>query len=380
MDAFFASIEILDFPGLADRSVIVGGSSDRGVVAAASYKAREYGIHSAMPIFQAKRLCPDLVIQPGRMNRYVEISRKIIRLLGRYSPLVEQVSIDEAFIDLSGTMRLFGRYEDIVVAIRREIKEETGLTCSAGLSTGKLVAKIASDIDKPDGMAVIPPGMVDGFLCGLPIGKVPGVGEKSAEQLRKKGIRYLGDIRKLPPARVSELFGKQGSRLLEIALGDHNPPVIPYSRPKSISNELTFAEDTADKAILERYLLSLSEKVAGRLRNQNLAGRTITLKLKDFDHSMITRSITLDNPTHQGRKIYAEAGKLLAASIGNRRKRLIGVGVSNLEPEEKAGQYDLFDERPAEEERWDRVDQAVDDIAHRFGHGAIRRGRLRKES
>ena len=184
MDAFYASIEILDFPELKDKPVIVGGSSNRGVVAAASYKAREYGIHSAMPIFQARKRCGDLIIRPGRMKRYLEISRIVIGLLNRFSPLVEQVSIDEAFIDLTGTWRLFGKPEMTIASIREDIRKNTGLTSSVGLSTSKLVAKIASDIDKPDGMTVIPPRKVREFLDMLPIGKVPGVGKKSEEQFR----------------------------------------------------------------------------------------------------------------------------------------------------------------------------------------------------
>ncbi|MBN2185090.1 MAG: DNA polymerase IV [Candidatus Krumholzibacteriota bacterium] len=380
MDAFFASVEILDFPELKDKPVIVGVDSDRGVVAAASYKAREYGIHSAMPIFQARKRCSSLIIRPGRMKRYLEISRVVIRLLNRFSPLVEQVSIDEAFIDLTGTGRLLGRPERTIAAIREEIWKNTGLTSSVGLSTSKLVAKIASDIDKPDGMTVIPPLKVREFLDLLPIGKVPGVGKKGEEQLRKIGIKFLGEIRSLSPEYISASFGKFGSRLVEIAEGNIASPVIPYSQPKSISNELTLGEDTADFQVLEKHLLALSEKVGRRLRENDFRGRTITLKLKDFEHKQITRSRTLDRPACQGKIIFTEARKLLVSCRLDTKKRLIGVGVSNLEPLAGCSQYSLFGEKSAEEERWDRVDKAVDDITRMFGSGTVKRGRLHEGS
>ncbi len=379
MDAFFASVEILDFPELNGKPVVVGGDSDRGVVAAASYKAREYGIHSAMPVFQARRRCKDLVIRPGRMKRYVEISRIVIRSLNRFSPLVEQISIDEAFIDLSGTWRLFGDPADTISSIKDQISGNTGLTCSVGLSTNKTVAKIASDLDKPDGMAVIPPSRVRNFLDTLPVAKVPGVGKKGEEQLRRIGITVLGDVLSLDPEAISERLGKFGLYLADIAEGKAVSAVTPYSAPKSVSNELTLGEDTSDFHVLERHLMSLCEKVGGRLRKNGFRGRTVTLKLKDFKHRQMTRSATLDMPTCQGKRIFTEARKLLVSNHSSRKQRLIGVGVSNLEPSGPGGQYSLFHGRDAEEERWDRVERAVDEITGMYGAGTVKRGRLHEK-
>lgn len=379
MDAFYASVEILDFPELGGKPVIVGGNSNRGVVSAASYKAREFGIHSAMPIFMARKLCPDLVIQPGRMKRYVELSRVIMRSLNRFSPLVEQISIDEAFIDLTGTEKLFGAPVETIGLIRKEIRKNTRLTSSVGLSTSKLVAKIASDLDKPDGITIIPPSRVQGFLDSLPIGRIPGIGRKSEEHFKKIGIKLLGEVKRLSPEYISKSFGKSGIRLMEIANGRIESPVVPYSQPKSISNEVTLQEDTDDFSTLERILLALSEKVGRRLRKHGFQGRTITLKLKDSAHRQLTRSITLDHPTYQGKKIFTEARKLLLSRGVRSRKRLIGVGVSNLEPAGTIEQYSLFREKSVDEEKWDRVDRAVDDILERFGSGTVKRGSLYEE-
>ncbi len=376
MDAFYASVEILDFPDLRDRPVIVGGSSKRGVVSAASYRARDFGIHSAMPVFMAKRLCPDLVVQPVRMKRYSQVSRAVMDILQGYSPLVEQISIDEAYVDLTGTGKLFGTPEETAVSIKRDILEKTSLTSSIGLSTCKLVSKIASDINKPDGITIVPSSRVGVFLEKLPVGKIPGVGGKSEDELEKLGIRRLGEVRKFSPAYLEERFGKFGRRLLAIAAGGDDSPVTPWSAPKSISNELTFPEDTDDIDLMQKHLLALSEMVGHRLRKHGMKGKTVTLKLKNSDHRLITRSVTLDKPTHQGGRIYKEAKKLLVRSAVAGKKRLIGVGVSNLEPAGEPGQMLLFGESSGRDDKWDRVDRAVDDILGRFGPGAVKRGGL----
>lgn len=376
MDAFFASVEILDFPELKGKPVVVGGSSNRGVVAAASYRAREYGIHSAMPIFQAKRLCPDLVIRPGRMRRYAELSARVMRSLYGFSPVVQQISIDEAYIDLSGTEKLLGAPEGTVRRIQERILEETSLTSSIGLSVSKLIAKIASDYNKPSGITVVPPEAAQRFLDGLPVGRVPGIGKKSEEELRKIGISKLGDIGRLSPGYLEERFGRFGERLLEICRGEGGGEVMPYSSPKSVSNEITLAEDTDDYDLLEKHLLALSENVGGRLRKQELQGRTVTLKLKDSKHRQITRSVTLERPTHQGKVIYRESRGLLRKHGGGSKKRLIGVGVSNLENAGTNGHPRLFGGDSPDEEKWERIDRAVDDIIERFGRDAVKRGRL----
>ncbi|MBN1163647.1 MAG: DNA polymerase IV [Candidatus Krumholzibacteriota bacterium] len=379
MDAFYASVEILDFPELKDKPVVVGGSSNRGVVSAASYRAREFGVRSAMPVFQARILCPDIVIRPGRMKRYLEVSRAVIACLQSFSPLVEQISIDEAYVDLGGTGALFGTPENTVLAIKDKILKTTGLTCSVGLSTSKLVAKIASDMNKPAGITIIPPSRVRAFLDGLPVGKIPGIGRKNEEALNRIGIKTLSDIRKLSLRFLEERFGKFGSRLRDISRGEYYSPVVPYSQPKSVSNEVTLDRDTDSPEVLGGVLLDLTEKVGRRLRKHGFRGRTVTLKLKDSDHRQITRSVTLDRSTQQGKRIYEEAMKLLAGCSLKVKKRLIGVGVSNLEPAARAGQISLFEDKIREEEKWDRVDRAVDDIVDRFGSGALKRGRLRRE-
>ncbi|MBU8920532.1 MAG: DNA polymerase IV [Bacteroidales bacterium] len=384
MDAFFASVEVLDFPELRGKPVVVGGSSNRGVVSAASYRAREFGIHSAMPIFQAKRLCSGLVIQPGRMKRYSELSHEVMKTLYSYSPLVQQISIDEAYVDLSGTEKLFGRPEETAFRIKKDIFGSTSLTCSVGLSVSKLVAKISSDMNKPDGVTIIPPERVMEFISSLPVGKIPGIGSKSEEELAKTGIKKVGDIGRLAPKFVRERYGKFGERLMSIAAGKAGGEVVPFSPPKSISNEITLSEDTDEIELLEKHLMELSEKVGRRLRKNYMRGRTVTLKLKDSRHRLITRSVTLARPTCQGKKIYTEAKELMEALGIGARQRLIGVGVSNLSSDQDRGlswsgkpeQGLLFAESDPGEERWDKLDRVMDGILDRFGKGAVKRGRL----
>jgi DNA polymerase-4 len=382
MDAFYAAVEVLDDPDLRGKPVIVGGDMKRGVVSAASYEARAFGVHSAMPLFRARRLCPNGIFLPGRMHRYVEISRIVMKCLGAFSPLVEQVSVDEAFVDLTGTRHLFGDPWEAARGMKDRIREETSLTCSVGVSVSKLLAKIASDMNKPDGLTIVPPAAVSGFLEALPIGRVPGIGEKSGEELAKLGIRYVADIGKFGPERLVERFGKFGSWLLEIATGDDGAPVEPYTAPKSISAEDTLDEDTADERILQRYLLEQSDRIGRRLREQGFRGRTVTLKLKHHDFRQITRSETLDEPTQLGEVIYHEALKLLGMYNLRSNVRLVGVGVSNLEPldaPESPEQMSLFRESNATNEKWEKVERAADEIAKRFGDGALKRGSLLEE-
>jgi len=375
MDAFYASVEFLDFPELEGLPVVVGGESNRGVVAAASYKAREYGIRSAMPIFRARQLCRDLVIRRGRMARYVELSREVMKVLHGFSPLVEQISIDEAYIDLTGTDKLFGSPPGTVGAIKERIRETVSLTCSVGLSSSKLVAKVASDMNKPDGITIVPPALAVEFLRSLPVGKIPGIGGKSEEQLRRLGIRKIGDLAKYDPAYLEERFGKFGRRLQAMAEGRVHSELVPWSQPKSVSNEITMPEDTDDMRTLEKYLLELSDNVGRRLRRHCLKGRTVTLKVKTHRHRLLTRSATLDSPVSRGKTIYEEARRLLHEYGVPVHLRLIGVGVSGLEPEDGGGQFVMFDGTAAEDEKWDRVERAVDSILDRFGGDSVRKGR-----
>ena len=374
MDAFYASVEVLDNPELKGKPVIVGGSSKRGVVSASSYEARAFGVHSAMPIFQAKRLCPNGIYLPGRMRRYVEISRVVMGILGDFSPLVEQVSVDEAYLDLTGTAALFGPPEQAAHAIKSKIREKTSLTCSIGVSTCKLLAKIASDIEKPDGLTIIRPDGVESFLETLPIGKVPGIGKKSEEELSKLGIRYVGDLKRFEPKYLHERFGKFGERLTRICEDRDGSPVVPYTAPKSISGEVTLEEDTKSRTVIKKILLAQSDRVARRLRKQGFKGRTVILKLKTADFKTITRSSTLECPVHLSDQIYTEVTGLLKREKLYQKVRLVGVGVSNLEPATESGQLPLFDKRNAREKKWEKAERAMDEITERFGHGAVKRG------
>ncbi|HER44327.1 MAG TPA: DNA polymerase IV [Candidatus Eisenbacteria bacterium] len=374
MDAFYASVERLDDPALEGKPVIVGGSSRRGVVSAASYEARTFGVHSAMPIFQARRLCPHGIFLPVRMQRYAEVSRVVMHCLGEFSPLVEQVSVDEAYVDLTGTRGLFGPPEEAARAIKRRIREATSLSCSIGLSTSKLIAKIASDMDKPDGLTVIPPGEVRVFLDTLPIGKVPGIGKKSEEELSKLGVARIGDLSRFKPEYLAGRFGAFGERLLAISRGEDRSPVVPYTAPKSISGEVTLEEDTMDPSVIRSLLLAQSDRVARRLRKQGFRGKTVTLKLKTGDFTSITRSSTLERPVQLAGAIYEEAVKLLEAERLKQRVRLVGVGVGKLEPADESGQLPLFDEKGTREEKMERAERAMDEIVDRFGRGALKRG------
>jgi DNA polymerase-4 len=376
MDAFYASIEVLDNPGLRGKPVIVGGGSKRGVVSAASYEARRFGVHSAMPIYKAKQKCPHGVFMPVRMNRYKEVSMAVMTILGEFSPLVEQVSVDEAYIDLTGTEPLLGKAEQAGSEIKKRIKQETSLTCSIGISTCKFLAKIASDMEKPDGLTIIPPEKIRSFLSTLSIRRVPGIGEKTEEHLARMGIQYLGDVKKYPPERFYKKFGKFGIRLVELANGIDLSPVVPYSPAKSISSEDTLPEDTDDVTILKKYLMEQAEIVARSLRKKELKGRTLTLKIKHSDFKQITRSVTLERPTQLADVIYKGSVKLLDAYELFSRVRLVGVGVSNLEPVDAPEQLELFKEPGASEEKWEKVEKTLDEIVDRFGDQAVKRGTL----
>lgn len=371
MDAFFASIEQLDNPRFKGKPVIVGGSK-RGVVSTASYEAREFGVHSAIPIFEAKRLCPNGIYLPVRMSRYRELSDKIMSILDEFSPLVEQVSIDEAFIDISGTEKLHGIPEEVAFKIKTRIKEDTSLTCSIGIAPNKFLAKIASDIDKPDGLTIITGDKVQKFLSTLSVGKLPGVGDKTLKELKKLGIRFASDILKYPKEAFKKRFGKFGQRLIELAKGIDESKVTPYTQAKSISSEDTLPEDTNNLEVLKRWLMSQAEVVGRRLRKANLKGRTITLKLKYSDFRSVTRSRTINMPSNATKTIFDTASTLLENCGLPAKVRLVGVGVSNFE--EPAIQYQLFDSGDIAEKKLQKVDQAIDQVTDKFGIGIIKRG------
>lgn len=380
MDAFYASVEQLDNPALRGRPVIVGGTAKRGVVSAASYEARKFGVHSAMPIFQAQQKCPDGIFMPVRMARYREVSKQIMNLLEGFSPLIQQISIDEAYMDISGEDKLLGSPEEIGQGIKRSIKEATSLSCSIGIAPNRFLAKIASDLDKPDGLTIIQPENVPRFIENLSIKKVPGVGERMIQALHKMGVLTLGDIQQLPEHLLLKRTGKFGKRLLELSLGIDDSPVVAYMESKSISSEQTLPVNTDDMEALKKQLLIESEIVGRRAREKGVRGTTITLKLKRADFTQVTRRVTLDEPTNSSNSIYEQGRKLLGQFRPSGKFRLIGVGISNLVPaEEVPKQLDLFKKADPEERSWEDVEQAMDAIKEKFGRDAIKRGGLLKD-
>ena len=378
MDAFFASVEQLDAPHLKGKCVVVGGASQRGVVAAASYEARRYGIHSAMPIFQARQRCPHLVIVPPRRKRYAELSRKIMSILSSYSPLVEPISIDEAYVDVTSCRRLSGPPQDIAKDIKQRISSEIGLTCSVGVAPNKFLAKIASDLEKPDGLTVIHPRQVNDFIRGLPIGKVPGVGRRTLKMLTDLGVTHLGQVRQFDPDILVAKLGKFGHRLVALAHGDDPASVTPIHDTKSVGSETTLSRDTRDPALLASHLLAQSQSVARQLRGLNMGARVITLKIKTGDFKRHTRSRTLPRPVRDSESIYREALKLLALFKSGQLVRLVGVAASGLQSDDVPVQAGLFDDPSAvgEPRKWEKVERVVDAISHRYGEAAVKRGTL----
>jgi len=377
MDAFYASVEQLDSPWLKGKCVIVGGRSKRSVVSAASYEARKYGVHSAMPIFQAMGKCPDGIVIPPRMKRYKEVSRKIMALLKTFSPLVEPVSIDEAYVDISGCDRLYGNPEETGFGIKKAIKEELNLTCSVGVAPNKFLAKIASDMDKPDGLYIISPEQVDRFVETLPVQKVPGVGKTTLRQLSRMGIKRLGDVKNYPEETLLKRLGKFGHRLMALSSCEDSSVVQSSRSHKSISTECTFSEDTDDLISLKKILLNQSQEVARDLRHQKVKAKTVTLKIKHSDFKLVTRSHTLTSPTRSSETVYREAVQLLDRYRLKKKVRLIGVGASGFVTSDIPVQQFLFGQEKRNNEDWESVDRAVDTITQKFGKGIIKRATLK---
>jgi len=376
MDAFFASVEQLDNPQLKGKCVIVGGMSERGVVSAASYEARAFGIHSAMPVFKAKQRCPGGIFLAPRMRRYKEVSKIIMSLLCDFSPLVEPVSIDEAFVDITGCTRIHGAPEEIAVKIKKRIKETVNLTGSVGVAPNKFMAKIASNMAKPDGLSIIMPDEAMQFIETLAIDKVPGVGKVMTGHLETLGIRTLGDVSKYPEKILLKRLGQFGKRLKELSAGIDKSPVVPFASPKSVSSEETFPENIDDKSILNNYILMQAENIGRQLRKQGLKARTITLKIKHADFKQITRSVTLKESTQASETIYRAAGKLLGEYKIMTKVRMIGVGASGLVSGKMPVQRGLFDAESVRSHNWERVDKMVDTLSIKFGRDVIKRGSL----
>ena len=363
--------ELLD-PSIAGKPILVGGDpGERGVVASASYAARAYGVRSAMPMSQALRLCPQAVVRHGHRKEYSAYSKQVMDILAEYTPLLEPISIDEAFMDVTGCERLFGPADELAHRIQERVRRETGLPCSLGVASNKLVAKVASQQAKPNGVLIVPPGQEASFFAPLPIERLWGVGEVTAERLRRSGVTTIGQLASLPTAQMKALFGSAAAEMQRRALGIDNRPVGEQGERKSISQEHTFARDVADIEVLRRALLDMSEDVAAQLRKSGDCGRTVVLKMRYPDFSTITRRVTLAQPTDLTEVIHTQAVKLLQREWKRgTRVRLIGVGVSGLT---HARQLSLFD---APAKRLGKLSRTVDAIRRKYGKDAIRRASL----
>jgi DNA polymerase-4 len=372
LDAFFAAVEQRDRPELRGLPVIVGGGgpNQRGVVSTASYEARVFGVRSAMPLRTAGRLCPHGVFLPVDGRKYQAVSREVMAILRRFTPLVQPISIDEAFLDVTGSRALFGDGEAIAHRVKHVVHDEVRLTISVGVASTKLVAKIASDLRKPDGLVVVPPGEEAAFLAPLPISRLWGVGERTAEALREFGVTTIGDLAALPPDLLVRRFGKQGAALAERAAGIDADPVATGEPAKSIGHEHTFDVDTADREVIERTLLGMADGVAWRLRASGLRAGTVTLKLRDSTFATITRQVGLDVPSDLTEPIFDAALSLLRRELHGQRIRLVGVTASNFRDRE---QLALFGD---DDPRRHRAAEALDRIRRKYGERSVTRARL----
>ncbi len=367
MDAFYAAVEVLDNPSLKGKPVIVGGLGPRGVVATASYEARRYGVRSAMPMAKARRLCPHGIFLPPRFERYEEVARAIRGILYGYTPLVEPISLDEAFLDLSGTERLHGPPERVAQEIHRRIPEETGLSCSVGLGPNKLVAKIVSDRAKPGGLLIVTPEEVQRFLDPLPVDVLWGIGPKTSQRLAQFGIRTVRDLREVELELLSSWFGpRTGEHLWRVARGLDDSPVVPSREAKSISQERTFPQDLFDPEEIRAEIRALALKVAERLRSHGLLAREVRIKVRWADFSTHTRQLRLPEPTDHA-VLIAEAALFLLSRLEERKLgiRLLGVGVGELVPARF---------RPLHLFARDDLSQAILSLRERFGEDALRLG------
>jgi DNA polymerase IV len=379
MDAFFVSVEEVLDPSLKGKPVVVGGSVEgRGVVSAASYAARKFGIHSAMPIARAKQLCPHAIFLRGSHRLYSEYSAKVFEILRSYSPLVEPMSLDEAFVDLTGCGKLHGPVLTTAETIRNEICDELGLNASIGIATNKLMAKIASAYCKPNGMLWIAPGKEQQFLAPLPIKRIPGIGPKGCATLNRMGVKTIADLSDLPLELLEETYGNWGTSLYRKARGISSSPVNAETEdPRSISRETTFAKDSIDPLFLESTLSYLTEKTVAQLRSNGLFARTVTLKLRYSDFKTVTRSQTLGWPTAADHTLLKTATILFRKLFNLRvQVRLIGISFSSLTAHPYR-QEDLFDLKDGE--RWDQLYQGIDRIREKYGFHSILRAASRRD-
>jgi len=375
-DAFYAAIEKRDNPELEDRPVIVGGGV-RGVVSTACYVARTYGVKSAMPMFKAKAACPDAVVVKPNMEKYAKVGRDVRKMMLDLTPLVEPLSIDEAFMDLSGTQRIHGAPPAITLSrLQRRVESELGVTASIGLSHNKFLAKIASDLDKPKGFSVIGKEETKTFLARQPVTMIWGVGAAMAKKLAQDGVKTIAQLQTMDAATLGKRYGEMGLRLARLSQGDDKRDVKPERETKSVSAETTFNEDRRDVKWLEDVLWELCEKVSARMKASGFEGRTITLKLKSADFKTITRRTTLEKPANLARIAFAAAKPLLHEAAGGKAYRLIGIGFSGLSfVSETDAAPDLFGDS---NEKLARTESAIDAIREKFGRDAVKAGRALK--
>ncbi|MFI6596771.1 DNA polymerase IV [Nonomuraea sp. NPDC050536] len=370
MDAFFASVELIEHPELRGKPMIVGSPAGRGVVLSATYEARAFGVHSAMPMTRARRLCPQAAIIPPSHGKYSEVSKGVMEIFHAVTPLVEPIASDEAFLDVGGARRRLGSPAEIAAMIRSQVLERYGITCSVGVAGSKFVAKLASKQCKPNGLLVVPADEVVAFLHPLPVSALWGVGERTEQSLVRLGIRTVGDLARVPVNTLQrELGAAAGGHLAALAWGRDERPVSAHVPDKSIGNEETFATDVDDPETIRRELLRLSEKVAARMRKAGYVGRTVSVKLRRADFTTITRSRTLREATDIAQEIYATACELFAAAGLERvRLRLVGVRMENLRPAEDSARQLSLGER---ETGWREAEQAMDRAIRRFGPDAV---------
>jgi len=404
MDAFFASVELLRHPELKGLPLLVGGTGDRGVVAAASYEARSYGVYSAMSSVQARRLCPDAVFLQGDHAHYSRTSGVIMEIFRTLTPLVEPLSLDEAFLDISGSRRLLGEPQEVAIRLRRRVKDETGLSCSLGIAPNKFLAKLATNSAKPtasrqgpiegSGVAVVEPGRELEFLHPLPVQQLWGVGPVTLSKLTPLGVRTIGDLSAIPQEVLQTVLGQgSGTQLYQLAWGRDNRPVVPNAEPKSMSHEETFAQDISSMDALRTELVRQSEAVASRLRHHGYRGRTVQLKVRYRDFTTVTRSQTLEAPTDRGTDLVRAAWSLLLRLPVERGVRLLGVGMANLlrgELQQQLSFDEILSPLPlasggvgssnpdlkATDSEWDATNSAVDAIRNKFGAELIGPARL----
>lgn len=370
MDAYYASVEERDRPELKGKPVVVGGSADRrGVVSAANYEARKYGVHSALPMVTALRRCPNAIVLPTRMSHYAAISKQIRDIFFRFTPVVEPLSLDEAFLDVDGCEGLFGPPPKIAEAVKRAILDETQLIASVGVAPNKFLAKVASDLEKPDGLVVVDPDRVLEFLEPLPISRLWGIGKVSEKALRNIGIQTVGQVRQLSIEVLTDKFGEIGTRLWNLAHGVDSRLVVPDREAKSISHETTFAVDIVDRELLRSWLLELTEQVARRLRSTGQRAKTVNLKLRFSNFDTISRAKSFTDAVDSTARIWEAGAALLAKAPTDRPIRLIGIGVSNI-VRGQSRQQSLF----AEDQQESQLDSVADSIRAKFGNRAISRG------